>query len=237
MKVTILSSTPKAAQLLLFTKNTRLNMTPGLMEDIASWPPERIAEELRYMATTIRSSWEFVDVVFLVEGASRACAQQITRTRNASYAMQSQRVVDARGIGVVRPEFDDPIADVIFDRAANAARTAYADLRDVGVSAENARAILPMNSECNLVAKYNLRAFADLVAARSSLRAQGEYAAIVREMRRLVEELWPWTGPFFESPHDAAIAMLEEAARTLGVVPGEGTGWQIAKAIDLLRKG
>ena len=58
MKVTLLNHTPNPVETLIFTKQTRLAMTPGLMEEIHAWPRERKLEELQYMARTIRSSWE-----------------------------------------------------------------------------------------------------------------------------------------------------------------------------------
>ena len=73
-----------AADLLIFTKATRLEMRPELYDVIHGWSKQRTMEELEYMAKTIRSSWEFVDLTFLVSGITRACAQQMTRTRTAS---------------------------------------------------------------------------------------------------------------------------------------------------------
>jgi hypothetical protein len=46
--------------LLLFTKATRLTMTPGLLEEISNLSEEEKLEQLDYMANTIPSSWEFI---------------------------------------------------------------------------------------------------------------------------------------------------------------------------------
>lgn len=237
MKVTIINKTENAEDLLIFTKNTRLNMSAGLMDEIHNWPAERKGAELDYMASTIKSSWEFVDVVFLIEGVTRATAQQITRTRNASYAMQSQRVVDARVIPVTNPiPSENEINHYLYEDAIWAAKSFYTRLADSGVPLEDARGVLPINTQCNLVAKYNLRALTDVVKARKSLRAQGEYANIARKMEEAVIEVWPWAVAFFKSDNDIAIAMLEEVVKNIGITTGKGDGWQIAKAIDLLRK-
>lgn len=225
-----------AANLLVFTKSTRLAMEPGLLGEIAAWPQEKIDEELAYMAKTIKSSWEFCQLTFLVRGVTRATAQQMTRTRNASYAMQSQRVTDARSIAVTNNLAEGSEARGLYDAAVDAAKFSYAALVDAGVPLEEARGLLPMNTQCNLVVSYNLRTLTDLVKARKSLRAQGEYNAIVREMEACVLAVWPWAAPFFESDNAIAIAMLEEVARRIGITTGRGDGWEIAKAIDLLRK-
>ena len=235
MKVTLINHTPDAESVLLFTKATRLNMTPGLLDQIKAMSREQKLAELDYMAKTIKSSWEFCDIIFLVEGITRATAQQMTRTRSASYAMQSQRVTDARAVAVTnelplgssRDEFDAAIAD---------AKLHYSVLVESGVPLEDARGILPMNTQCNLVAKYNLRSFSDLIKARKSLRAQGEYGRIVRAMEAEVVAVWPWAAPFFVPDNQVAISLLEDIAKRIGITPGKGDGWEIAKAIDLLRK-
>lgn len=226
-----------AARLLAFTKATRLDMTPALMDAVNDWPQDKLEEELRYMAGTIPSSWEFVDVTFLIQGVSRAAAQQITRTRTASFAMQSQRVVDMSAVEFVNPF---PGYDIdnrrTFNDICDRALSGYQTLVNAGAAKQDARGVLPAACECNLVAKYNLRALVDLIRARASLRTQGEYAELVVKMREAVFEIWPWSRPFFESPNDKAIQLLEEAARGIGIETGTGPGWQIAKAIDLLRK-
>lgn len=227
-----------AAHMLMFTKSTRLSMDSGLMRNIQVMSESKKLEELEYMAKTIPSSWEFADVTFLITGVSRACAQQITRTRTASFAMQSQRVVDATDMEVVNPYNPevDPELHATFEGAVSAAKNYYSVLLANDAELQDARGVLPMNSTCNLVAKYNLRSFVDLVRARSSLRVQGEYAEIVRDMKAAVMQAWPWVSVFFENNNDKVIKILEDAAKELGIQTGKGLGWELAKAADLLRK-
>ena len=40
MKVTLISHTPDAAALLVFTKQARLGLTPERLADVAAWPQE-----------------------------------------------------------------------------------------------------------------------------------------------------------------------------------------------------
>jgi flavin-dependent thymidylate synthase len=222
---------------MIFTKQTRLNLSAGLMQEIKGWAAEKKQAELDYMAKTIKSSWEFVDVTFLLSGVSRAVAQQITRTRTASYAMQSLRVVNASDLGVVEGKKLDSRQLELYRTAVDSAKQSYTELVAAGAALEDARGVLPLNTECSLVCKYNFRSATDLIKARKSLRAQGEYGEIVREMERLILEVWPWAGPFFESDVDIAVQMLENVAKELGITTGKGQGWEIAKAIDLIRKG
>lgn len=242
------NSTWHAADVLIFTKSTRLNMTPEGMSSIESLSTDDKLKELEAMAKTIPSSWEFVDLTFLFEGVTRACAQQITRTRNASYSMQSQRIVNL-GDAIVTNPFLRPAAHgellqpaknfklfETFQAHAEAALKGYQELMTMGANAQDARGLLPINVQCNLLAKYNLRAFVDLVRSRSSLRTQQEYGQIVQQAVACAKQVWPWVNLFLENPRDAAIKDLEAIATELGVTPGTGPGWRIAKALDQLRK-
>jgi flavin-dependent thymidylate synthase len=225
-----------AADVMIFTKQTRLNLSSGLMSQIKSWGITKKEEELKYMSKTIKSSWEFVDVTFLLSGISRAVAQQVTRTRTASYAMQSMRVANASEFKVVEGNKLEGEQLETYRAAVEASKSSYKQLVDMGVALEDARGVLPLNTECNIVCKYNFRSVTDLIKARKSLRAQGEYGEIVRKMESLILEVWPWAKPFFESDKEVAIKMLEDIVKSIGFTVGTGMGWEIAKAVDLIRK-
>lgn len=217
-KVTILAATERdpidAAALLIFTKSTRLMMSPGGLEATVQKcksEPEWMASELDYMSKTIRSSWEFLDITFLVENVSRACAQQITRTRQASYAMQSQRVTNMETASFSRIGiYENADLNAGYERALDEAMEEYGFLVDNGMNLEDARGVLPMNIQCNLVEKYNLRTLASLIPARTSYRAQGEYQEVARQMRARLFEMWPWAEVFFRPRAAIAERLLEE---------------------------
>lgn len=228
-----------AARLLAFTKNTRLAMTPGGFQEWLLKPWSEIEPELAYMATTIPSSWEFIDATFTLQGITRACAQQITRTRFTpmdgdifgSYAMQSQRVTDMSDVEVTVPDGLTPYKTELYERFADEAIASYQAMVKADVPMEDARGLLPMNSQCNLVVKYNLRNLAELFRKRESLRVQGEYVEVVRQMRAAIETAWPWSIPFFIPKDHLAISIIEDVARLL---PPEQKR-QLAKAADLLK--
>lgn len=221
-----------AARLLAFTKNTRLNMNPSGLKKFLEMDEKDLATELQYMANTIPSSWEFVDVIFSINNVSRACAQQITRTRTASFAMQSQRVTDMRSVSWHEPEGMKQRG--MYELSLKRSIKDYQNLVDCGESLENARGLLPINVNCNLIAKYNLRTLVDLLRARDSLRVQGEYQGVARQMKAEVLRIWPWAEPFFKPQHEKAIALIEEIARDL---PNHHMRMQLAKAADLIKKG
>ena len=220
-----------AARLLAYTKNTRLQMTPDGYERFENMPVDELEKELLYMSNTIPSSWEFVDVIFAINDVSRACAQQITRTRTASFAMQSQRVTDMSNVtwhvpaSIERPS--------TYSEAIQRSIAEYEEAVKNGVSLEDARGLLPINVHCNLIAKYNLRSVVDLLRARDSMRVQGEYQAVARQMRQAMFDVWPWVKPFFEPKDSKAIHLIEEVAASLD---NKEMKMQLAKAADLLKK-
>jgi len=222
-----------AARLLAFTKGTRLNMTPAGLDKFMDMPLLELQKELAYMSSTIASSWEFVDVVFAISDVSRACAQQITRSRQASYAMQSQRVTNMSEVTCHIPDTVPKECQLYYKMTLSASLINYQKLVKGGCSLEDARGVLPMNVHCNLIAKYNLRAWVDLVRARDSMRVQGEYHDVIMRMKKEVIRTWPWVQTFIEPKQAKAIALIEQVASAMPV--GE-MRTNLAKSADLLKK-
>ena len=243
MKVTLISYTPDAAELLIFTKSTRLNMSPSLLDEIKAWPHEKKMAELAYMVTSIASSWEMVDYVFMIEGVSRAYTHQQVRTRHGSYAQQSLRVVDASKLDFVMPErigehtkfVADPnrkaIEDVLFHIMEE-----YRAMIARGVATEDARSILPTNIATNIVAKFNLRTMSELAKSRTGGRTQSEYINVMNAMCDEVIKVHPWAEQFlFPQKRDLFNEIEEFAERKFGgdlLAKGE-----LLKIVDKLRKG
>jgi thymidylate synthase ThyX len=90
-----------------------------------------------------------------------------------------------------------------------------------------------MNIQCNLLAKYNLRAWIDVVLARQSLRAQDEYREVAELMKQAVRDVYPWIDKFLTPKHANAIKIIEDIAVTLPTEQKRA----LAKAADLIRKG
>jgi flavin-dependent thymidylate synthase len=206
MKVTLIDYTGAgtpwpalyAAKLLVYVKNTRLTQGQDTRSEIDKWTWEKLQDELKYIATTIRSSWEFVDYTWEIQGVTRAFTHQLVRTRTASYAQQAQRVVDlSQGFDYSTPEtVTKAKKDGLWRLCMDMIASTYKELHDAGVPTQDCRGVLPTNVLTNIIMKANLRTFADLVGKRENLRAQSEYADVVREMKRCVLEVHPWAGPF-----------------------------------------
>ena len=238
MKVTLISTTPEARELLIFTKSTRLTMSPGLMDEIRAWPEEKKLAELEYMANTIPSSWEFVDYVFLIEGVSRAFTHQFVRTRQASYAQQTMRVLNMGEYDYVMTERvgEDARARGLVDIINENIRQVYNHLINMGIPAEDARGILPTNIATNIVAKFNLRTFVDLAKSRTGGRTQKEYQKVLNAMVDAVLAVHPWAEKFlFQQGRDYFAEIEAFAEREYGgnlLKKGE-----LLKIVDKMRKG
>jgi len=244
MKVTLIHYTPSAVELLIFTKNTRLNMGPKLMEEIFDWSEDKKMAELKYMSRTLPSSWEFVDLIFCIEDVTRAFTHQLVRTRTASYAQQAMRVVPMKGFGYTTgPSIKGPEQQAVYDSLMRTIQYGYDTLIENGVQPEDARGILPTNIHTNIVAKYNLRTFAELVRKRSSGRVQSEYAECLQLMIKEVLRVWSWAADFINDPKQQALDKLTEYFKqemadesVIDQCPlTETKAWELLKELDLIR--
>ncbi|TWJ77735.1 FAD-dependent thymidylate synthase [Bacillus paralicheniformis] len=166
------------------------------------------------------STLEHLSFTFAIEGVSRALLAQLTRHRvGFSFSVQSQRYVrmgsedKIGGFDYVVPKkvtsdkiaFEcgdngfDLSADYIFEDAMEFAQQAYDRLRQSGVPAEDARAVLPQAAATNLVMTTNLRSLLEFYSKRKPGKgAQKEIADLAEALRQEVVNVEPWTAQFFE---------------------------------------
>lgn len=238
MKVSLISTTPNAARLLVFTKQTRLQMSVDGMAKVMAMPEAELLAELTYMANTIPSSWEFVDYVFMVEGVSRAYTHQQVRTRAASYAQQTLRVLDvSKGFDFVYTDRNkqDSKALQVINYAMGVVQDAYAELVRLGQPPEDARGILPTNIATNIVCKFNLRTMAELAKSRTGGRTQGEYQQVINAMCDCVIAEHPWAEKFMFSKGRDLFADVEAFAKDEWPTDLLARG-RLLKIVDKMRK-
>jgi len=233
MKVTLISHTQDAAELLIFTKGTRLNMSPDGLEDIKSWSSEKKKKELDYMSNTIKSSWEFVDYTFMIEGVSRAFTHQFVRNRMGSYAQQTMRMLDVSGFDYVAGPSLEGDNLQRYDDAMATINAEYEDLIECGAKVEDARGVLPTNICTNIVAKYNLRTLSDMFASRRSLRTQSEFRSVAEAMEAEVLRVHPWAATFLRDRKADALKQLESVI--LSEYEGTEMCTDYLKLIDTIR--
>lgn len=224
-----------AADIMIFTKQTRLKMSPGLFSEIQSWDLDKKIKELKYMANSIPSSWEFADYAFLIEGVTRAFTHQLVRSRNNSYAQQTMRILDVDGWEYLTgPSIQErPTLTRIYDSCMEKIALAYSALIAAGAAIEDARGVLPTNILTNIVVKANLRSVVDLVRKRSSSRTQGEYRDVLKAMKDIVLSTHPWVSYFIERDFDKAADELDDAIAALPIAKENKTA--MVKLLDILR--
>lgn len=154
------------------------------------------------------STLEHLSFTFAIEDVSRALLAQLTRHRvGFSYSVQSQRYVKfgsndrSGGFDYVIPESvaGNEQAKYSFECGMAYLQGMYDSLRNMGVPAEDARAVLPQASACNLVMTANLRAILEFYSKRKPGKgAQKEITDLAEALRKAVVEVEPWTNAFFE---------------------------------------
>lgn len=145
------------------------------------------------------SPLEHVSFSFAIEGISRACLSQLTRHRTFKFNVQSQRYVDGKNFDFVIPDLDyishfssriqsrDMIEDLFED-----VKTIYEKLITFGVKKEDARAILPQATTCNLVVTMDLNNFRNFLRQRLCVHAQKEIRELSQEMVKLLKPYIPF---------------------------------------------
>jgi thymidylate synthase (FAD) len=126
---------------------------------------------------------------------SRALTHQLVRHRLASYNQQSQRYVsyDDEPAFVVPPAVAaSPEALKRFKSANATAFSAYRELLDAGIPAEDARYLLPNAMETKIVVTMNIRELLHFFELRCCKRAQWEIRDLALAMLELAEPTAPY---------------------------------------------
>jgi flavin-dependent thymidylate synthase len=163
-------------------------------EDIMNQSYDYKLDQVKYVKDTIKSSWEFVDYVFEICDVSRAFTHQLVRTRNASYAQQTQRAVDVSSMGMLG------LPDEKYSKKLNHdygiyirdAKSSYMALLEDGMERQDARNVLPNATLTNIIMKVNLRELHEMAEVRLCTRTQGEYQGVFRAMKEEVMRVHPW---------------------------------------------
>ncbi|KUK27305.1 MAG: Thymidylate synthase ThyX [Acetothermia bacterium 64_32] len=182
VQVKLLSVTPDAEALI-----ARCARISHRSEDKAS--PEADRELIRKLIRWGHESvLEFAHAVFLIEGISRACANQLTRHRLASFVQESQRYVDVRDRNLVKPP---TLQGELWEKTSSLfsqARLLYEELVEEGIPKEDARYVLPIGTETRLVMCANFRELRHIIRLRGSRAAQWEIREVARRMLVILKE-------------------------------------------------
>jgi flavin-dependent thymidylate synthase len=225
---------------MIFTKSTRVAMSPSLLDEITAWPEDKKLAELQYMANTIPSSWEFCDYTFMVEGVTRALTHQLVRHRHMSFAQQTMQILDmSQGPGWTYEEGPSLRASSsgssLYQRTMENVAKGYALLvKTPGVRIEDARGVLPTNIHTNIVVKANMRSLVELFHKRDSPRNLWEISALMDLIKAEVLKAHSWMDLFINRTFDQAAKDLDKELRSLdGVAPDKVN--RMMKLVDQMR--
>ena len=150
---------------------------------------EKLVDQLKGEA--LGTPFEFINMVWYLDGVSRAFTHQFVRHRVGwSFAQQSMRVVSKEDFAKnlqfhVPPNVKDSSQ---FHVAMYQIEEIYSNLLKHGEEPEVARGVLPTNIHTTIMAACSYRAWRNMAIQRSCVRAQGEFAEVVKAMREEVSE-------------------------------------------------
>jgi len=136
--------------------------------------------------THLKAPWEFIDLMFMIEGVTRSFTHQLVRQRTAVYAQESLRFAVKRGFAheaalpphiVPGPASDEPAFKIWCDTML-AIEEAYEKLIGLGIPAEDARSILPHCVTTRVIYKTNLRGLLEHAGNRLCTQAQFEWRSV-----------------------------------------------------------
>jgi thymidylate synthase (FAD) len=165
--------------------------------------------------------FEHPQATFAVKGISRSCMAQITRHRHVSFDVQSMRYVsfddvdpddvEAGEMVVTPPSATDPDwvgrnqktgavdeetvreRERVFRDSVRQSVENYQELLDLGMPPEDARFVLPIGTEVNMVMSMNARMLMHVADMRAAADAQWEIRELTERVLDLAEEWCPIT--------------------------------------------
>lgn len=132
---------------------------------------------------------EHVNFTFEINGISRSCLTQLTRHRIASFSVQSMRYVNQKNAQITIPDSiqDNKSIMFVFNHAVNVCRAAYNLMIDFGIPKEDARFVLPIASQTDLILTMNLRELLHFFELRCDPAAQWEIRELAYQMKEFVK--------------------------------------------------
>jgi thymidylate synthase (FAD) len=170
--------------------------------------------------------FEHPQVTVAVKGISRSCMAQITRHRHVSFDVQSMRYVafddvdpDDVGAGemvVTPPSAADPDwvgrnqktgsvdeetverREELFTESVRRSVADYQELLDLGMPPEDARFVLPIGTEVNMVMSMNVRMLMHVADMRAAADAQWEIRELTERILDIADDWCPLTFDYYD---------------------------------------
>ena len=155
------------------------------------------SEPGKFLQARIREGHESIiehaSATFEISGISRACSHQLVRHRLASYSQESQRYVDMSDPQfVVPPDIAaNPRAMEIWEGVVDELKSAYRELRELGIRKEDARFLLPNATATRIVMSANFREWRHIIRLRTNPAAQWEIRELANRVLDILYQVAP----------------------------------------------
>lgn len=133
----------------------------------------------------------FGHATFKIEGISRVCLAQLTRSKHCDYLVRSSRYCSESDTEIMIPNKVPEHLKHRWEEIVKASKELYDEALNIGVKKEDARYILPQGQETELWMTGNYQAWVDFIKLRTSKSAQKEIREVALEVQRQLQEVAP----------------------------------------------
>jgi len=171
------------------------NMNGNMIHDLDSISDKQALKTLNELKKTrLNGAIEFGgDYVFQIEDVPRAFTHQCVRNRvGASYSQESMRFAVKKGDDF---KYDtgmtienDEVRNHEYKLAMKDVQKSYEKLLDIGVSPEDARGLLPINTLTKIGVRFNLMTLVKIAEVRLCYQSQGHWRTVVERMKDEIAE-------------------------------------------------
>lgn len=225
MKVVLIGGPDRETAVDIIYAACRQCYSPGFVgddypfENVSSFKKKELIQ--RVIASNHYSVIEHVSFTFAIEDLSRGAAQQLTRHRiGVAFSVQSTRYNNVENMGFWKsPTIEkNKTLSKEFDEYLNSAAGFYRHLIDCGIPMEDARDVLPLALNSNMVMTMNCRELIHFFGLRLCMKAQKEIRDLANEMLKLCKERLP---EVFKNigPKCKQIGYCNEGKRSCGMMP------------------
>ena len=183
MKVRLLRHTENGVELV--ANSARVSGVPADMTD------EKILRMI--VDNDYSSALEHISFSFDVSEISIALSRELLEHRIASHTARSTRYQEETDFGYYIPkEFESKSeAKKRYEDAMKNLAETYSDLREMGVSRESSRHILPMAAHTNYIWTINARSLINFLGLRLCVRAAPEMRELAKKAYEIAVEKYP----------------------------------------------
>lgn len=200
--VTLLNYTREPLKIVWLARKIMTQEIPDRLEEV-NVSEEELQENFRRVIKELPSPLEFVNTIWLFKNVSRQFTHQLVRTRTASYAQQSLRVVPKenfydRDDYYLPPKILEEKAKIEFlKEAMYTIQNLYRKALSMGFDVGDARIILPIGIYTKIMMSINYRNLLNFLYQRLCYINQDEIRKVAQMMK---EEIKNKMGEVFSEP-------------------------------------